>query len=219
MASTINYNNTTPTAPTGGVNVLWQNDNSNPPNISASVKMVPLVVNYNTTAQSQTVVSDTTYYIAGSFLPAPNPAINGPVVGTTYTWRVHMTKTAVGTGIFQIFIYMGTAGTTGDTAEVSQTIGTQTGAVDQMDMDVSVTWTAVGSSTASFYWSICPRQFASSATGFGITWPATASFFSGTVSSLNSTTAGLGLGLAFSATGGTPTIVIPYVESQAINLN
>ena len=37
MAQTINFNNTTPAAPTNGVNVSWQNDSSNPPNISANL--------------------------------------------------------------------------------------------------------------------------------------------------------------------------------------
>lgn len=37
MAQTINFNNTTPVAPANGVNVLWQSDSSNPPNISANL--------------------------------------------------------------------------------------------------------------------------------------------------------------------------------------
>jgi hypothetical protein len=52
-------------------------------------------------------------------------------------WRVSMTKTAAGTGAFDIIILMGTAGTIGgDTKEVTQSIGTQTAAVDNMTVDV-----------------------------------------------------------------------------------
>ena len=34
MAQTINYSNTTPAPPANTVNALWQNDSSNPPNVS-----------------------------------------------------------------------------------------------------------------------------------------------------------------------------------------
>ena len=37
MSQTINLSNTTPAAPANGVNVTFQNDNSNPPNISANI--------------------------------------------------------------------------------------------------------------------------------------------------------------------------------------
>ncbi len=174
-------------------------------------------VNGNSSQQSQVVVSGTNYYITGSNLTA-NPAtpITGMVVGTRFVWRVAMTKTAAGTGTFQIAIYRGTNGSTSDTQDVLQTIGTQTAVVDNMTVDVEVVVTATGA-TGSYYWSIIPQNKAVTATGFGVT-TGTGAFFSGTVSSVAMNTASLQFGLGFKATTGTPTIAIPFVKANAYKL-
>lgn len=232
MSQTVNFSNTTPAAPSGGTNVTFQNDTNSPPNISGYISLGGMagaitktqfpsgVVNFNTAAQSQLTVAATKYYITNSNLNVPTVPVNGIVVGSTFLWRVRMTKDANNTGTFQIVIFMGTNGTSADTAEVTQTIGTQTAATDDLILDVQLTWTAVGAGTASFYWSICPKQSAASATGFGVT-TGTGALFSGTVSSLNSTTTSLILGLGFVAnTGGTQaTITIPLVQAMAFNLD
>jgi hypothetical protein len=173
--------------------------------------------NHNSAQQSQVVVSGTAYYITSSNINLPASLIKGIVVGTTIQWRIVLNKTAAGTGAFAIIIYMGTNGTTSDTAEVTQTIGTQTAVVDTVAIDVQITFTAVGSSTGSFFWSIQPFQKAATATGFGVATGATG-VFTGTVSSLNTTTASLIFGLGFKATTGTPTITVPLVEAEAFNL-
>jgi hypothetical protein len=134
--------------------------------------------------------------------------------GTTLKWRVAMTKTNAGTVAFDIIIYMGTNGTTADTAEVTQSVGVQTAAIDDMIVDVTVTFT----STTVFYWSICPLNKAVTATGFGVATGA-AAFTSGTVSGLTTTTASLIFGLGFQSTTGTPTVVIPMVEAHAEGVN
>lgn len=176
--------------------------------------------NANAALQSQTVVSGTAYYITSSNLNLPATLVNGIVAGSSPTslgWRVCLTKTAAGTGTFQLVIYMGTNGSTSDTAEVSQSLGTQTAAADTMCVDVSVTFTAVGSSTGSFFWSMTPINKAAAATGFGV---ATGTgVFTGTVSSLNTTTGSLKFGLGFIATTGTPTITVPTVQARAFNLD
>lgn len=174
-------------------------------------------VNGNSAAQSQLVVSGTNYYITGSNLTAvPSPAITGMVVGTRFVWRVAMTKDANGTGTFQITIYRGTNGSTSDTQDVLQTIGTQTAAVDNMTVDVEVVVTATGA-TGSYYWSIIPNNNAASATGFGVT-TGTGAYFSGSVSSVAMNTASLKFGLGFKSTTGTPTITIPFVQANAYKL-
>lgn len=169
-------------------------------------------------AQSQIVVSATAYYITNSTLTMPATAKTGGGMSTTtrFRWTVAMTKTAAGTGTFAIRIYRGTNGTTADTADVTQTIGTQTAAVDNMTVDVQLTVVTTGA-TGSYFWSIIPNNKAITATGFGVATGAGA-FFSGTVSSVALNTASLKFGLGFVATTGTPTIVIPMVEARAYNM-
>jgi hypothetical protein len=166
----------------------------------------------NTAQQSQVVVSATNYYITSSAIAVPSTVI----VGTRFRWRVAMAKTAAGTGTFQIKIYRGTNGTTADTADVNQSFGTQTAAIDNMIFDVEIVVTTTGA-TGAYYWTIVPTHTAARITGFGLD-QAAASFFSGTVSSVALNTANLKFGLAFTATTGTPTITVPLVQAQSLNI-
>jgi hypothetical protein len=138
-------------------------------------------------------------------------------VGTTFKWTVAMDKTAAGTGTFLIDIYRGTNGSTADTRDVAQSIGTQSAAVDNMIVDIQVTVTTTGA-TGAYFWSIVPNNKAITATGFGVA-TGTGAYFSGTVSSVAMNTAGLIFGLGFSSTTGTPTITVPFVHAQAFNLS
>lgn len=171
------------------------------------------ITNHNTSSQSQVTVANTAYYIAGSQLPMPATYMTGIQSGSVLKWRVAMTKTNAGTVAFDILIYMGTHGSTADTAIVTQSIGVQTAAVDDMIVDVMVAFT----STTACYWTICPLNKAVTATGFGVATGASA-FTSGTVSALTTTTPSLVFGLGFNSTTGTPTVVIPMVEAQAYNI-
>ncbi len=176
------------------------------------------ITNGNSASQSQIVVSATNYYITNSTLTMPATSKTGGGMSTTtrFVWDLAMTKTAAGTGIFQISIYRGTNGTTADTQDVLQTIGTQTAAVDSMSVKVMLTVTATGA-TGSYYWSIIPQNKAITATGFGVATGA-GGFFSGTVASVAMNTASLKFGIGFKATTGTPTIVIPFVKAEAFNM-
>src|SRR5271157_97749 len=209
MSQIVNINDTTPAAPATGINVKWQNDASTPPNGSAYT-LLP-IVNFAQAAQSQLVSSAQAYYITSSNLQMPATYTKAIGAGTTMKWRIALTKTNAGTGTFQIIIYMGILGTTGDTAEVTQTIGTQTAAVDNMECDIVVTFT----SATAFYWTMIPRQSAASGTGFGLVYPATAAQFSGTVTGLTTTTASLIFGLGVVFTTGTPTFVASEVQAEA----
>lgn len=193
---------------------------SSAPNLTAGISpsMLPNgLTNINTAEQSVTVVSGTNYYITNSNITLPNPLRGGMSVGSRIVWRVHMSKTAAGTGTFQMSIYRGTTATTSDTRDVLQTLGTQTAVVDHMFIDVTLVVTTVGASGA-YFWSMCPQQAAATATGFGIATGTTA-LFSGTVSSVALNTAGLAFGLGFVATTGTPTIRIVQVQAYAHNLS
>lgn len=184
--------------------------------ITALTNTIPVVNDLNgihnlsTASQSQVTVAGTAYYITNSNLNMPAVYKTGIGAGTTFKWHIAMTKTAAGTGAFDIIIFMGTNGTTADTAEVTQSIGTQTAVVDNMTVDVLVSFT----SATAFYWSIVPQNKAVTATGFGVTTGAGA-FTSGTVTGLTTTTPSLKFGIGFKSVTGTPTIVIPMVESEA----
>lgn len=168
--------------------------------------------NGNSAQQSQVVVSATAYYVTNSNILVPPTAI----VGTRFRWTVAMAKTAAGTGIFQMRIYRGTNGSTADTADVTTTLGTQTAVVDSMMIDVEVVFTTIGSAGA-YYWTMIPTSKAASATGFGVAAGPTGQF-SGTVSAVPLNTASLKLGLGFIATTGTPTITVPLVRAQSLNI-
>lgn len=180
--------------------------------------------NANSALQSQVTVAGTAYYMTNSQLLLPTTYLSGmsipggtgskPTTGTTFHWQFAMTKTAAGTGAFNIIIYRGTNGTTSDAADVTQSIGTQTAAVDHMTVDVQLTVTTTGSAGA-YWWSIIPMNKAVTATGFGCV---TGTLFSGSKTAVALNTAGLVFGLGFSSTTGTPTITIPRMEVQAFNV-
>lgn len=179
------------------------------------------ITNFNVASQSQTTVSGTSYYVAGSALALPATLKTGLVANkSTYVWNVTASKDAASTGnTFQLVIFRGTLGTTADTADVTQTIsGAGTTAVaDQATFEVQLTVTATGA-TGSYYWSIVPTHVAASATGFGTPTGLTGQF-SGTVSSVALNTASLTFGIGFKSTTGTqPTIVIPQVQALTYNI-
>jgi len=172
--------------------------------------------NFNHAAQSQVVVSGTAYYVTNSGLTMPASALTGMAANkTTFVWNVTFLKTAAGTGTFQVVIYRGTNGTTADTADVTQTIGTQTAAIDTVNVQVQLTVTTTGASGA-YYWGMNAVNRAGTAAGFTI--PVTATW-NGTVSSVAMNTASLIFGLGFISTTGTPTITVPQVQAFAYNMD
>lgn len=162
----------------------------------------------NSAEFSQVVVSGTAYYITGTAINVKTTTLQ---VGSSFTWRLWLSKTAAGTGTFQIRIYRGTNGTTGDTADVTQTIGpVQTGIVDSMWVDVTIYVTTIGAAGA-YFWTISPMNKAASAAGFGIV-TGTTGLFSGSVAAVALNTANLKFGIAFISTTGTPTVRVPSIQ-------
>ena len=135
---------------------------------------------------------------------------------TTMYWSFMQSKTAAGTGAYNIRILRGTNGSISDTADVTQSIGTSTAGVDIADIVVTLKVTATGA-TGSYTWGIAVMHKAATATGFGTT-DATP-FFSGTVSSVAMNTASLIFGIAFSNTTGTPTVITSGVTAQVNNMD
>lgn len=175
------------------------------------------ITNHNSAVQSTGQLSAATpVYLTNSNLALPAAPVNGIAVGTVLQWRVAITKNANGTGAFSMLIYAGTHGSTSDTAKVTQSFGgTPSAAVDTMVVDITVVFTAVGAN-GSFFWSIAPVHQGATATGFGLT--VATGTFTGTVSSFNTTTAGLIFGLGVEvATGGTlPTLTVPWCRRKLL---
>lgn len=70
-AQTVNFSSTTPTAPANAINVAFQNDNSNPPNISANVPsgvggIANIVAKSLLTAQTAAISATTIFAIPSS---------------------------------------------------------------------------------------------------------------------------------------------------------
>ena len=179
------------------------------------------ITNFSTAAQSQPCVANTKYYVASSGLALPATTLSG-VNGltankSTFIWDVAMNKDGSSSGgTFSIVIFRGVNGTTADTADVTQSLGTLGGQADNMTVEIQLTVTATGSS-GSYYWSMVPTHMAASGQGFGLGIGSTA-HFSGTVSSVALNTAGLTFGIGFVSTV-TPTIGIPQVQSSVFNVD
>lgn len=180
--------------------------------------------NFNTSLQSQATVAGTSYYIAGSALKMPTtPLVGMQANKTCFIWNIALTKNANGTGTFQIVIFRGTNGTTADTADVTQTIGTQTAVIDEIILNIMLVVTTTGA-TGGYYWTILPDNRASvpaTPAGFGVPGTGSNAYLNGSVSSVAMNTAGITFGIGFIAnTGGTmPTITVPSVQSFGYNVN
>lgn len=172
--------------------------------------------NTNTALQATVTIAGTPVYVVNSNLNIPSTVTTGIAIGTTFVWRIVMSKSAAGTAAFNIIIFRGTNGTTADTADVTQSMGTSTAAVDTLFLDIKATFTAVGAS-GSYIWSISPVHTAATATGFGLTIATVP--FTGTVSAVNTTTANLKFGIGFTNITGVPTITVPFIDATAKNLD
>ncbi len=169
--------------------------------------------NFSTSSLTPGGAAGTYYYIAPSALKMPATYKTGIVAGTTMRWRIRMSKSAAGTGAFNIRLYYGTLGTTGDTTLATQSVGTATAALDDLELDIILVFT----STTAAYWSITVLHSAASAAGFGCTIGSQG--FSGTLSSLTTTTASLIFGVGYSNTTGTAVITIPLVQAEALGVS
>jgi len=167
---------------------------------------------------TQSMVAGTYYYVPDSALtmPATSKTGGGMSTSTTMTWTFMIRKTAAGTAAFNVRIFRGTAGTTSDTADVTQSIGTATAVVDIAQVIVQLVVTATGA-TGSYTWGIAVNHKAATATGFGTT-DATP-FFEGTVASVAMDTASLKFGIGLMSTTGTTALVLSGLSGHVNNMN
>jgi len=160
----------------------------------------------------------TYYYVPNSALtmPASSKTGGGMSTSTSMNWQFMMRKTAAGTAAFNVCIYRGVNGTTADTRDVTQSIGTATAAVDIASVIVNLTVTATGA-TGSYTWSISVFHKAATAAGFGTT--DSTPFFTGTVSSVAMNTASLKFGIGLMGTTGTTALVLSGLIGYVDNMN
>jgi hypothetical protein len=166
---------------------------------------------------TQAMGAGTYYYIPDSALtmPASSKTGGGMSTSTTMQWQFMMRKTNTGTAAFNIRIYRGTNGTTADTADVTQSIGTATAAVDIATVLINLKVTTTGASGA-YTWGIAVQHKAATAAGFGTT-DATP-FWEGTVSTVAMDTASLKFGIGIMGTTGTTNIVLSGLSGQVNNM-
>jgi hypothetical protein len=166
---------------------------------------------------TQSMAAGTYYYVPDSALtmPASSKTGGGMSTSTTMQWRWMMRKTNAGTAAFNVRIYRGTNGSTADTADVTQSIGTATAAVDIASVIVQLKVTATGG-TGSYTWGISVQHKAATAVGFGTT-DATP-FWEGTVSSVAMNTASLKFGIGLMGTTGTTALVLSGLSGQVENM-
>jgi hypothetical protein len=137
----------------------------------------------NRSVADQTI-SATTAYVTGSSISVPVGKLRA---GTTFRWRIFMTKTAAGsTAGSTILLKIGTLGTTGDATIATLTTGTPTAAADTGVLDLSATIRTIGAAATSNFAGRLTHNLAT--TGFsniaGEAYQAAGSTFDSTVANL-----------------------------------
>lgn len=178
--------------------------------------------NSNAAAQSLTPTAATPFYLTSSNLNIPNPIAVGPQIGTELEWDFTLQKAANGTGNVSVILYRGANASTADTADVTQIINpvAPTAAVDTVNIRVKLVFTAVGAS-GSYFWSIVVVSHTqTNAVGWSAPGITTVPF-TGTVSGVNTLTAGVkyGIGVVLAAGGTLPVVTVPWVRAEAKNLD
>lgn len=97
---------------------------------------------YNAGIASQTI-NGVQAYVTGSAVDIP---ANSLQVGSTYRMRCHLTKTAAGTAVPVVSLFIGTTGSLSDTARIGQNFLAQTAVADEGVLDIEVVFRAVGAS-------------------------------------------------------------------------
>ena len=145
--------------------------------------------NFSTSSLTPGGNAGTYYYIAPSALTMPAAYKTGIGAGTVMRWYIRMSKSVAGTAAFNIRLYYGTNGSISDTTLATQSIGTATAALDDMDLLITLTFT----SASAAYWSITAAHSAASGVGFGCAIGSQG--FSGTLSGLTTSTGSLIFGV------------------------
>lgn len=95
----------------------------------------------NASVATQTLTAATKAYIAGSALAVPP---SGLQVGSTFKWKLNLTKTGAGSATSLVEIVFGTLGTTADTTQISITKPAGTAAADAGQIEITMVVRSVG---------------------------------------------------------------------------
>ena len=157
----------------------------------------------NSSTADQSVGASTTAYLTGSLINIPSSGVH---VGSTFTWKVTMSKTAAGTVANTFDVRVGTNGTAADTSRLSFAMSTETAAADTAVVTITATVRSVSStSTWAGNYSMLHNL---STTGFDSALSAkTINVTSGT---FDDTTAGLKVGVSIT-TGASYALTIQQV--------
>lgn len=158
----------------------------------------------------QAVGASTTAYLTGSLLAVPSGGLN---VGTTFTWKITMSKTAAGTVANSFSVRVGTAGTTADTARLTFTMGTETAVADTAVVTITATVRSV-SSTSTWAGNY---QMSHNLTATGFDNASASKATNVTSGTFDDTTSGLKVGLSIT-TGASYSLTVQQVQASATNL-
>ena len=161
--------------------------------------------NFSATSTTPGGAAGTHYTFPGTVLTMPSPYKAGIVAGSALSWVVTMSKSAAATGAFNIYIV------SGGVVVATQSIGTQTAAVDSMQLCVD----AVFTTTTTLAWSMYPTHSAATAVGFGVANGSPP--FNGSVQVVTTTT-GNTWGLAYSSTNGTGVFTVGLQKGTAFGI-
>lgn len=150
---------------------------------------VPIPAYANASTANQQLSGATDQYITNSKITVPTGKLR---LGSILHWRFAIDKTGAGTAAPVFKVFVGTLGTTGDTARLTFTLPAQTGVIDTGFVDITVTCRGPLSSAGVFQ-GILELQHNLAATGLSnIANPVIAA----TSAAFDVTTAGLFVGVA-----------------------
>lgn len=131
-----------PTTPGVSTGVIYIDTNNEVVNldVNAKAKTVRTLNNANT---ADVVANAANTYLTGSSILVPPALVRA---GTTFSWRLAMSKTAAGVAAATITLVVGTNGTTADTVRATLTFGAQTAAVDNGYIDIQAVVRSNGAS-------------------------------------------------------------------------
>lgn len=161
-------------------------------------------------AAGQAPTAATLTYLTGSNIAVP---VGKMRIGTTFLWKIDMTKSAAGTASRQFFVKIGTAGTTADASVLTFTSALGTAATDTAyaELMVTIRGPLSASCIARGIWQM---RHVNATTGFLTVASEVVAVTSGV---FDATTANLIVGLAVT-TGAAEVITIQQMVSEAKNL-
>lgn len=169
-------------------------------------------------ANQTTITGNADVYVVGSDVAIPANRLQAK---SMYRMRMNIVKTAAGAGAPAVSVRIGTAGTTADAQRALLTFGSQTAAIDEAMLEITVTFRTVGSGTTAVIVAVGEmRKRLLAAVGTGATGlgPTPIQVIGGIVSAgFDSTVANLKIGVSINA-GASSAWTVHMVQAELFNL-